>query len=70
MSDPIIHKSTAMDNQTKHYGWGKRQIFIFMSFCLMVMNQCWRNNLSVAIVAMVKQGNMYSKKNQNNMDKK
>ena len=46
-----------MDNQTKYHGWGKRHIFIFMSFCLHVLKNLLRNNLSVAIVAMVKQGN-------------
>jgi ACS family sodium-dependent inorganic phosphate cotransporter-like MFS transporter 5 len=37
-------------------GWGTRHTFILMSFFMMVLNQCWRINLSVAIVAMVNQG--------------
>ena len=36
--------------------WGTRHTFITLSFFLMIMNQCWRINLSVAIVAMVNHG--------------
>ena len=46
-----------MDVAIKHQKWGKRHTFIFMSFLLHVLKNLLRNNLSVAIVAMVKQGN-------------
>ena len=45
-----------MDNQIKHHKWGKRHIFMFMTFCLLLLRDLLCDNLSVAIVAMVKQG--------------
>ena len=40
----------------KPSGWGVRHTILILSFLLMFMGQCWRSNLSVAIVAMVKHG--------------
>ena len=45
-----------MENNSKPQGWGVRHTFLIMTFFLMFMNQCWRSNVSVAIVAMVKHG--------------
>ena len=42
--------------------WGTRHTFITLSFFLMIMNQCWRINLSVAIVAMVNHGKYFKSK--------
>ena len=40
----------------KPSGWGVRHTALVLSFLLMFMGQCWRSNLSVAIVAMVQHG--------------
>ena len=40
----------------KPSGWGVRHTVLVLSFLLMFMGQCWRSNLSVAIVAMVQHG--------------
>ena len=45
-----------MENNSKPQGWGVRHTFLILTFFLMFMNQCWRSNVSVAIVAMVKHG--------------
>lgn len=53
LSPQLISK---MENNSKPQGWGVRHTFLILTFILMFMNQCWRSNLSVAIVAMVKHG--------------
>lgn len=45
--------ATTSSEKTLFHKWGTRHTFILLSFFLMMMNQCWRINLSVAIVAMV-----------------
>ena len=53
-----IDKAT-MEGKSLMQKWGARHTFITLSFFLMIMNQCWRINLSVAIVAMVNHGKVF-----------
>ena len=49
-------ETNIMERKSIFQKWGARHTFITLSFFLMIMNQCWRINLSVAIVAMVNHG--------------
>ncbi len=57
--DQIQNKEETPVPLKKPKGWGTRHTFIFMAFMARVIEQGLRVNLSLAIVAMVKQGKCF-----------